>query len=129
VVLQRLYQDGASWVSTPSNNGGASVHGIEADLRLPLPAPALDSSGRWPAIELRANLGRNWSHVDALPGPDNRLAAQAPFTLNLGTDARFGANAHKLAAGLNLHVVGTNTAWCARWKRMRPGRPPARSGG
>ena len=106
VVLQRLYQDGASWVATPSNNGGASVHGIEADLRLPLPAPA----PRWPGLELRANLGRNWSHVDALPGPDNRLAAQAPFTLNLGADARFAGDAHKLAAGINLHVVGTNTA-------------------
>jgi len=110
VVLQRLYQDGPSWVAAPSNNGGASVHGIEADLRLPLAAPALNPSARWPAIELRANLGRNWSHVDALPGPDNRLAAQAPFTLNLGADARFGGGAHKLAAGLNLHVVGTNTA-------------------
>jgi len=106
VVLQRLYQDGASWVTTPSNNGGASVQGIEADLRLPLPAPA----PRWPGLELRANLGRNWSHVDALPGPDNRLAAQAPFTLNLGADARFAGDAHKLAAGINLHVVGTNTA-------------------
>jgi outer membrane receptor for ferrienterochelin and colicins len=106
VVLQRLYQDGASWVTTPSNNGGASVRGIEADLRLPLPAPA----PRWPALELRANLGRNWSHVDALPGPDNRLAAQAPFTLNLGADARFAGDAHKLATGINLHVVGTNTA-------------------
>jgi outer membrane receptor for ferrienterochelin and colicins len=106
VVLQRLYQDGASWVSMPSNNGGASVRGIEADLRLPLPA----AGPRWPALELRANLGRNWSRVDALPGPDNRLAAQAPFTLNLGADARFAGNAHKLAAGINLHVVGTNTA-------------------
>lgn len=110
VVLQRLYQDGATWVTTPSNNGGASVHGIEADLRLPLPAPAPRWPAYWPAIELRANLGRNWSHVDALPGPDNRLAAQAPFTLNLGADARFAGDAHKLAAGLNLHVVGTNTA-------------------
>ena len=106
VVLQRLYQDGASWVTTPSNSGGASVRGIEADLRLPLAAPA----PRWPAFDLRANLGRNWSRVDALPGPDNRLEAQAPFTLNLGADARFAGNAHKLAAGLNLHVVGTNTA-------------------
>ena len=110
VVLQRLYQDGASWVATPANNGGAGVHGIEADLRLPLAAPARDASARWPAVELRANLGRNWSHVDALPGPDNRLAAQAPYTLNLGADARFAGNPHKLAAGLNLHVVGTNTA-------------------
>jgi outer membrane receptor for ferrienterochelin and colicins len=106
VVLQRLYQDGASWVSAPSNNGGASVRGIEADLRMPLPAVA----PRWPAIELRANLGRNWSQVDALPGPDNRLAAQAPFTLNLGADTRFTGTAHKLTAGINLHVVGTNTA-------------------
>jgi outer membrane receptor for ferrienterochelin and colicins len=110
VVLQRLYQDGASWVATPSNNGGASVHGIEADVRLPLAAPAPRWPAHWPTMELRANLGRNWSHVDALPGPDNRLAAQAPFTLNLGADARFAGDAHKLAAGINLHVVGTNTA-------------------
>jgi outer membrane receptor for ferrienterochelin and colicins len=103
VVLQRLWQDGATWVTTPSNNGGASVHGIEADARLPL-APL--ASG-WPGMELRANLGRNWSRVDGLPGPDNRLAAQAPFTLNLGADARFPG---KTAAGLNLHVVGANNA-------------------
>jgi outer membrane receptor for ferrienterochelin and colicins len=103
VVLQRLWQDGATWVTTPSNNGGASVHGIEADARLPL-APLAPG---WPNLELRANLGRNWSRVDGLPGPDNRLAAQAPFTLNLGADARF---AGKTAAGINLHVVGANNA-------------------
>jgi len=106
VVLQRLVQDGATWVTTPANNGGASVHGIEGDARLPLRAPGAG----WPALDLRANLGRNWSHVDALPGPDNRLAAQAPFTLNLGADARLTGNAHKLAAGINLHVTGANTA-------------------
>ena len=103
VVLQRLWQDGATWITTPSNGGGARVRGIEADARLPLAAPAPG----WPGMELRANLGRNWSRVDGLPGPDNRLAAQAPFTLNLGADARF---AGKTAAGLNLHVVGANNA-------------------
>jgi len=112
VVLQRLWQDGATWVTTPSNNGGASVRGIEADARLPL-APL--ASG-WPGMELRANLGRNWSRVDGLPGPDNRLAAQAPFTLNLGADARFAGNdmgksaGKSAAAGINLHVVGANNA-------------------
>jgi len=106
VVLQRLWQDGATWVTTPSNGGGASVRGIEADLRLPL-ATAAGTRPGWPGIEARANLGRNWSRVDALPGPDNRLAAQAPYTLNLGADARF---ANKAALGVNLHMVGANTA-------------------
>jgi outer membrane receptor protein involved in Fe transport len=105
VVLQRLWQDGATWVTTPANAGGASVHGIEFDTRLPLPLPALPAG--WPALEMRANLGRNWSRVDSLPGPDNRLAAQAPFTLNLGADARFAGGK---TAGINLHVVGANTA-------------------
>lgn len=115
VVLQRLWRDaGGAWVATPANGGGASVRGIEFDARLPLPAPSAASIAGWPALDLRANLGRNWSHVDALPGPGNRLAAQAPFTLNLGADARFGtAPAQGLpvpTAGVNLHVVGANTA-------------------
>jgi outer membrane receptor for ferrienterochelin and colicin len=103
VVLQRLWQDGATWVYSPANAGGASVRGVEFDARLPLPSPG---SG-WPSIDLRTNLGRNWSRADSLSGPDNRLDAQAPFTLNLGADARFKGGA---TAGINLHVVGGNTA-------------------
>jgi hypothetical protein len=103
VVLQRLWQDGATWVTSPANAGGASVRGVEFDARLPLPSPGAG----WPQLDLRTNLGRNWSHVDSVAGPDNRLAAQAPFTMNLGADARL---AHGATAGINLHVVGANTA-------------------
>jgi hypothetical protein len=57
---------------------------------------------------LRANLARNWSHVDGVPGPDNRLASQAPLTANLGLDMRMVGG---LSAGANFHVVG---GWRAR---------------
>jgi hypothetical protein len=43
-----------------------------------------------PAIDLRANLSRNWSNVDAVPGPDNRLDQQTPFSSTLGIDYKSG---------------------------------------
>ena len=42
-----------------------------------------------PAADVRANLARNWSSVETLPGPNNRLTDQVPFSANLGFDHRF----------------------------------------
>jgi outer membrane receptor for ferrienterochelin and colicin len=103
VVLLQLWQERGVWVSTPANGGNATVQGIELDGRVPLAA----APGR-PAVDLRANLARNWSHVDGVPGPDNRLASQAPLTANLGLDMRMVGG---LSAGANFHVVG---GWRAR---------------
>jgi outer membrane receptor for ferrienterochelin and colicin len=103
VMLLQLWQERGVWVSMPANDGGASVRGIEFDTRIPLAAGA----GR-PALDLRANFARNWSRVDHMAGPDNRLGAQAPLTLNLGADARMAAGR---SAGVNLHLVGS---WRAR---------------
>jgi outer membrane receptor protein involved in Fe transport len=103
VTLLQLWQEHGVWVSMPANDGGASVRGIELDARVPLAA----GSG-WPAVDVRANFTRNWSRVDRMAGPDNRLGAQAPLTLNLGADARLGAGR---SAGINLHFVG---GWLAR---------------
>jgi outer membrane receptor protein involved in Fe transport len=97
VMLLRLWEENGTWVSEQANGGRASVQGIEIDARLPL-RPAAG-----PETELRANLGRNWSRLDAIPGPDNRLAAQAPFTLNLGADVRMGK---AFSTGVNLHLTG-----------------------
>jgi outer membrane receptor protein involved in Fe transport len=92
VMLLRVWEENGTWVSEPSNGGRASVHGIEVDAKVPLRQ-----------LELRANLGRNWSHLDAIPGPDNRLAAQAPLTLNLGADSRMGS---AFSTGANFHLAG-----------------------
>lgn len=103
VMLQQLWVENGKWISTPVNGGGARVHGIEFDAKIPVAA----FRPGWPAMDLRANLGRNWSRVDNLPAPDNRLAAQAPLSANLGADLRFESS---VTAGVNLHVVSGNVA-------------------
>jgi hypothetical protein len=103
VVLLQLWQENGTWVSMPANSGNASVHGVEFDTRIPIAS----TSGR-PALDLRANMTRNWSRVDGVPTPDNRLGNQAPLTANLGLDARMASG---ISAGANLHIVG---GWRAR---------------
>jgi outer membrane receptor protein involved in Fe transport len=100
VMTQQLYRDGASWVERPINNGDAALAGIEVDLKSPVKLGAL-------AFEWRFNAGRNWSRVRKIPGPDNTLAEQVPFTANGGIDYR---GAHGWDAGANLNVRGAATS-------------------
>lgn len=97
MMLDRLYQDNGRWVATPVNHGRAQVRGIELEAKLPL-------SALWagaPALDLRANVARNWSTVDAVAGPDNRLDGQLPWSANLGADYRLAGK--PLTLGGNLH--------------------------
>ena len=100
VTTQQLYRDGASWVARPINNGDARIAGIEVDLKSPVKFGAL-------AFDLRLNAGRNWSRVENVPGPDNTLAEQVPFTVNAGIDYRAGS---AWDAGANLNVRGGTTS-------------------
>ncbi|WP_154371409.1 TonB-dependent receptor plug domain-containing protein [Pseudoduganella rivuli] len=84
VTVRRLYRDGKEWVATPVNEGKASVSGLEFDMKLP-PATWAGMAWTW-----RANAARNWSKLDSVPGPDNRLADQTPLSANLGADVRPG---------------------------------------
>jgi outer membrane receptor for ferrienterochelin and colicins len=70
------------WVSMPINNGKAQAHGVELEAKLPLRSLSKTA----PAIDLRANVARNWSRLDTLPGPNNRLVSQTPVSANLGLD-------------------------------------------
>ncbi|WP_082548389.1 TonB-dependent siderophore receptor [Massilia sp. Root335] len=103
VVLRELWVENGKWISAPINDGQAEVRGIEFDARVPVAAPRPG----WPGTDVHVNFGRNWSRVDNLQGPDNRLAAQAPVTANVGADLNFKAG---ITAGVNLHVVGGNVA-------------------
>ena len=82
VTLQQLSLQNGVWITSPFNNGVAQVRGVEMDVKFPLRTWLADA----PEIDLRANAARNWSSVDAVPGPGNRLASQVPATLNLGLD-------------------------------------------
>lgn len=92
VTVQHLFEQNGSWVTTPFNGGKAKVAGIEFDAKFPLSS--------WP-LDVRANAARNWSRLDAVPGPDNRLNAQIPFSANLGLDYRPGG---ALTLGFNAGV-------------------------
>ncbi|MGJ7901050.1 TonB-dependent receptor plug domain-containing protein [Lysobacter sp. 1R34A] len=73
------------WVAVPDNGGRARSWGLEIDGKLSL--------SRWfPAmpVDLRFNLARNESRVDALPGPDNRIDSQPRLTSTLAADYALG---------------------------------------
>jgi len=90
---QGLIVENGRWVQTPVNDGSALTRSLELEAKFPL-----TSFGKTlPDVDLRASLSRNWSRVDAVPGPDNRLDQQTPFSSTLGVDWR--APGGKLSAG------------------------------
>ena len=77
---------------------------IELEAKLPL--RRLLGWTTAPALDLRANLSRNWSRVEAVKGPDNRLEDQVPLTANLGADYRLPATAWTVGGNLNYQGGG-----------------------
>lgn len=83
IVLSTVSQEAnGTWVSMPVNAGQATTKGIELEAKLPLRALMAEA----PAIDFRANLSFNWSDLNSVPGPNNRLDSQTPISANLGID-------------------------------------------
>ena len=74
------------WIYHPINSGNADVRSLEMELKFPLKTLFPNA----PALDLRFNLARNWSTVDSVPGPNNRLDAQTPLSGNVGIDYKSG---------------------------------------
>ena len=79
--------DGARWLSQPVNDGQADTRGLELEAKFPLKAVMDDA----PALDLRASISRNWSTVEAVAGPNNRLDQQTPLSATFGLDYKIGA--------------------------------------
>jgi len=77
------------WVSQPSNFSTAQTSGLELEIkgRASELLPTLFAPKQ--ALNLRAALSIYRSQVAALPGPNNRLDGQQPWSGNLGFDYRF----------------------------------------
>ena len=82
VMVQQLSQNWQGWVSRLVNGGHASARGIEFEAKCLLPSIIPEA----PAVTTRFNLTRNWSSIDQVPGPNNRLDKQSPVIANLGLD-------------------------------------------
>ena len=75
ITLDRTEHIGQVWTVTPDNQGGATVRGIE-----------FEGKAVRGALSARVNLIRNWSRLDSVPGPDNRIDGQPAWSGNAGLD-------------------------------------------
>ncbi|WP_374358456.1 TonB-dependent receptor domain-containing protein, partial [Chitinimonas sp.] len=98
MVTSRMI-DAGRWIEKPINAGRASISGLELEARFKL-AQLLDKA---PPLSLRASANWYQSRVDAIPGPDNRVGSQNPFSMNLGLDYVFANGS--LSAGGNFGFV------------------------
>lgn len=97
LIRNAIRYNGKRWLAYPVNSGEATVRSLELETKFPLTALFVAA----PAIELRGNLARNWSQVDAVPGPDNRLDRQPEWSANLGADYKRG----NMTVGASLSMV------------------------
>lgn len=102
VIVRELFNQAGVWITRPSNDDRAVAKGIELDAKLPLKKLLAHA----PAIELHVNAARHWSYVASIPGPDNRLAVQVPFTANAGLDWELSAVAVTLGGNLTFNSFG-----------------------
>lgn len=72
------------WISLPINAGTANTKSLEFDAKFPIQTFYKSA----PPIDFRFNLNRNWSSVESVPGPNNRLDQQTPFSATVGLDYR-----------------------------------------
>lgn len=102
VTGQSLRQIDGRWVSAPDNVGQASSRGMtleaQGNLRQLL--------GAAPALDLRASFNHNWSRVERVPGPGNRLAGQTPSSVNLDIDYTAPGARLTTGASFNLQTGG-----------------------
>jgi outer membrane receptor for ferrienterochelin and colicins len=84
------------WVSRPQNLGRASTRGMEFDAKFRLNEWFADAL----PVNLRMNLSLYDSHVESVPGPDNRINQQPRATGNFGADLRLPGTAWTLGGSL-----------------------------
>ncbi len=89
------------YVAQPVNFSKAHTSGLELEVKGRAAELLPSLLGDAKALNLRASLNVYRSSVAALPGPDNRLDGQQPWTATLGFDQRI--------TGLPLNVGGSTT--------------------
>ena len=72
------------YVSRMQNVGAAVTQGVELEAKFRLTELMADG----PKVDIRSNLSFFRSHVQSVPGPDNRLDQQPSYTANFGADYR-----------------------------------------
>lgn len=102
VILRELVDVNGTFISRPANRGNAIVQGVELDTKV-----NLKKLLAWaPGTDLRANYSRNFSKVDYVSPPNNRLADQIKQSANLGFDHRFASPSVTVGGNLGYRSGG-----------------------
>lgn len=112
VTIESLFEDDGVWISMPINAGKARTHGLTLETKFSLSDLYKTSTD----IQFHGNLTRNWSAVDSVPGPKNRLATQTPLSGSVGVEWRPTA---KLSTGLDFSYTSSS------FSRISPARSVA----
>ncbi len=110
------------WVAQPVNFSAAQTSGLELELK----GRAGELLPGWVdpklALNLRASLNVYQSRVDALPGPNNRLDGQQPWSSTLGMDYRVSGLPITLGGTLAFTPGYTTQQTLAQWQDQRRSR-------
>jgi len=93
VIVKNLIQRNGIWILRPENSGTARAWGVELESKTKLRYVV-------PGANLRVNMARNWSKVYSVPGPNNRLDSQSPFTAYVSVDHAFTQMPLSVGAGM-----------------------------
>lgn len=91
------------WITQPQNFSDAVTSGLEFELRGRASDLMPQLMGHAKALNLRSSLSFYRSSIAALPGPNNRLDGQQPWSANLGFDHRISGL--PLSVGGNLSIT------------------------
>ena len=91
------------WITQPQNFSDAVTSGLEFELRGRASDLMPQLMGNVKALNLRSSLSFYRSSIAALPGPNNRLDGQQPWSANLGFDQRISGL--PLSVGGNLSIT------------------------
>jgi outer membrane receptor for ferrienterochelin and colicins len=82
VTIDQLSQNNSGWLLVPANAGQALLAGLELEAKGNL----RQLSSSLPSMDVRMTLGRNWSRLSQVPGPDNKLPGQLALQAGAGFD-------------------------------------------
>jgi outer membrane receptor for ferrienterochelin and colicins len=86
-ITQTLIQEREGrWILTPLNNGNAVSSNLELEAKFPFKL----IWNQAPQLDLRASMSRNWSQVEKIHLPNNRISEQTPYSASLGIDYKSG---------------------------------------
>lgn len=93
------------YTNRPENVGVANSYGLELEAKFPLRSFVKDA----PNIEFRSNLSFNFSHLNTVPRPNNRLDSQTPVSANIGLDYKLDSVPLTLGGNFNFTNAGPVT--------------------